>query len=323
MEINDPIYGDTEITEPVLEELIATPAMQRLKGVDQNVTAKLIPVPWKPFTRFDHCVGVMLLIKHLGGDLEEQVAGLLHDVSHTAFSHVIDFVFNQTMTQGFHEEHLERIVKQSQIPEILAHHGFDTERIINHKNFSILEQALPALCADRIDYALKTFYAIGLPRSELHPLFQNLTVFDRKIAFTDQHLAQKFADTFLRADREVWGGSAVCNLSYHLFARVLKRAYENGEVTFDDFFTTDREVLEKLSPDSQQAVEQLRHLKFIEVTPADQHDYHVNGKIRYVDPPVLVSGQIKILSEINPDFKSALEQFLARRRQGNYVKILS
>jgi len=52
-----------------------------------------------PTTRFDHSVGVMLLIRKLGAGsspasalLKEQVAALLHDVSHTAFSHVIDYV---------------------------------------------------------------------------------------------------------------------------------------------------------------------------------------------------------------------------------------
>ena len=39
----------------------------------------------------------MLLIKKLGGSVEEQIAGLLHDVSHTAFSHVIDYVFDNKM----------------------------------------------------------------------------------------------------------------------------------------------------------------------------------------------------------------------------------
>ncbi|MEH6941868.1 HD domain-containing protein [Bacillus sp. JJ722] len=33
-------------------------------------------------TNFEHSKGVMLLIRILGGSVEEQVAGLLHDVSY-------------------------------------------------------------------------------------------------------------------------------------------------------------------------------------------------------------------------------------------------
>jgi HD superfamily phosphohydrolase len=35
MQYTDIIYGAHEITEPIILELINTPAMQRLKGVDQ------------------------------------------------------------------------------------------------------------------------------------------------------------------------------------------------------------------------------------------------------------------------------------------------
>ena len=48
----------------------------------------------QPITRYEHSVGVMLLARRVGGGLREQVAALLHDVSHTAFSHVIDHVFH-------------------------------------------------------------------------------------------------------------------------------------------------------------------------------------------------------------------------------------
>ena len=64
MEINDPIYGKTDITEPVILELLDSPAMLRLKGVDQNSVGGIAEKPWGKFTRFDHCLGVMFLIKN-------------------------------------------------------------------------------------------------------------------------------------------------------------------------------------------------------------------------------------------------------------------
>jgi HD superfamily phosphohydrolase len=42
----------------------------------------------------------MLLVRRLGASLEEQIAALLHDVSHTAFSHVIDSVDHNLLKNG-------------------------------------------------------------------------------------------------------------------------------------------------------------------------------------------------------------------------------
>jgi len=61
----------------------------------------------------------MLLVRRLGASLDEQIAALLHDVSHTAFSHVIDFVFNDHNGQSYHEEKKEEFVASTDIPTIL------------------------------------------------------------------------------------------------------------------------------------------------------------------------------------------------------------
>ena len=323
MTISDPIYGEIKITEPGLLELIATPAMECLRGIDQNVTASLIPVPWGDYSRFDHSLGVMYLIARFGGSVEEQIAGLLHDVSHTAFSHAMDYVFDNQGTQDFHEQHLARIVEQSNIPEILKRYGLQAERILNHANFSILEQTLPALCADRVDYALKTFHLLGvLPSQTISEFLHYLTTSQGKIVFTDEDKARQFAELFMNAENQVWGGGALGNLAYQKFSEIVKRAYDRGEIALDDFFTTDREFLQKLGNTSRKELEKLRNTKFREVTAAEDFDLHLNAKIRYVDPPVKINNEVKKLSEINSEFARELREFLEKRKRGNYVKIV-
>jgi HD superfamily phosphohydrolase len=82
MQYDDELYGRVEITEPVLLDLIASEAMQRTKGISQHgITALLGITP--PFSRFDHSLGAMLLVRHLGASVKEQIAALLHDISHT------------------------------------------------------------------------------------------------------------------------------------------------------------------------------------------------------------------------------------------------
>lgn len=103
MQINDKIYGTFEITDPLAKEIIKTKAMQRLKGICQYTTLCFI-YPECDTTRFEHCLGVYFLLKKLNAPYEEQIAGLIHDIAHTAYSHLIDFVYNQGSTQEVHEE---------------------------------------------------------------------------------------------------------------------------------------------------------------------------------------------------------------------------
>ncbi len=85
MLITDALYGSFEI-DGVLEELILSERVQRLKGIHQAGASFLVNSKWN-ISRFEHSIGVMLLIKKFGGSVEEQIAALLHDVSHTVFSH--------------------------------------------------------------------------------------------------------------------------------------------------------------------------------------------------------------------------------------------
>lgn len=62
MHYTDKIYGEFEITEPVLLELINSPTLQRLKGIDP--AGYFDPFyPGKKRTRFEHSVGVCLLLR--------------------------------------------------------------------------------------------------------------------------------------------------------------------------------------------------------------------------------------------------------------------
>src|SRR5450759_5260443 len=102
MRWNDRVYGDVAIDDPQVLDLIACPTFQRLKGVKQ-AGPSAFAFPFKTVTRHEHSLGVYLLLRRLGADRREQVAGLLHDISHTAFSHAVDFLVSSD-EQDHHEE---------------------------------------------------------------------------------------------------------------------------------------------------------------------------------------------------------------------------
>ncbi|SIQ09126.1 HD domain-containing protein [Peribacillus simplex] len=126
----DSVYGNN-IVEGVLEELIVSKPVPRMKGIHQGGASYLVNEKWD-VTRFDHSLGVILLIKELGGSLEEQIAGLLHDLSHTAFSHVIDFVLD-CKDEDYHEKIYDHVIMESEIPFILKKYGYDCESSLSEK----------------------------------------------------------------------------------------------------------------------------------------------------------------------------------------------
>lgn len=87
------IHGSLVVDDPLAIELIQSPAMQRLKNIFQYGVNEFITPSRYPYTRFDHCLCVYQLLKMHNASRKEQIAGLLHDVSHTVFSHVSDMLF--------------------------------------------------------------------------------------------------------------------------------------------------------------------------------------------------------------------------------------
>lgn len=155
--IKDRVYGEIEISEPMLVEIINSPSLQRLKKISQaGYFEPYFPGTWH--SRFEHSLGVCILLKKYGASIEEQIAGLIHDVSHSAFSHCIDYV----LSAGSEKEHCHQdnvfydYIKKTEIPEILRKYNFDVEYILDESNFPLEEKNLPQLCADRIDYSLRT-----------------------------------------------------------------------------------------------------------------------------------------------------------------------
>src|SRR5438552_18945322 len=101
MRIKDEVYGEHEVNEDLLLDLLASNAVKRLAAVSQAGASSLVR-RGRSVSRLEHSVGVMLLTRMLGGTVMEQAAGLLQDVSHTAFSHTVDYVFKDRKEE-FHE----------------------------------------------------------------------------------------------------------------------------------------------------------------------------------------------------------------------------
>lgn len=294
--IDDCVYGSCEITEPVLIKLLQSPTMLRLKGINQLG----IPPEYDPtnvfFSRYDHSVGVMVLLRNLGAALNEQVAGLLHDSSHTAFSHMIDWVLGTREREDYQDKTLVSFLERSEVPVVLSRHGLQLKDVTDHHRFPLLEQEAPKLCADRVDYALRELKVRNGPPARLVPeMVAGLTVLDEQIIFNDLHPARCFGWNYNNLQQKSWGSREHCIRNY-LFARVLREAMVKGVLTLDDFWQDDAYVLQKIQPELEFLRRPLGQIP--EAGNIRREDLRV--KQRFVDPALKWGSGIKRLSEVWP-----------------------
>lgn len=316
MQYDDALYDKVHITEPVLLDLIASDAMQRTKGISQHgITALLGITP--PFSRFDHSVGAMLLVRRLGASVNEQIAALLHDISHTAFSHVIDFVFDDHSGQSYHEEKKEEIVGNSDVPAIMSRHGRDWREFMNEDRFPLLEQPSPALCADRLDYFLRDLEFLKLANDdEIRIAIDSLDVVEGRIVVSDSGAARWLAYTFIEADRASWSSFREVGL-YQLTAEAIKAANRYGVIDETDLWDSDESLWRKLQSAGHPEVKRLVRLITLGTRfawNAKQPSFRVSTKVRSIDPPVIDGKSVTALSELDPAFARYRREYLAGKQ---------
>ncbi|QWG99719.1 HD domain-containing protein [Bacillus mycoides] len=324
MIISDVIYGEF-IVDKVLEELILSKPVQRLKGVHQAGASYLMNEKWN-VTRFDHSVGAMLLIKKLGGSVEEQIAGLLHDVSHTAFSHVIDYVFDNE-NESYHEEIFSSVVKNSEIPAILSKHGYNYEDILlDDSKWTLLEKSAPELCADRVDYTLRDMFTYGyISLEEVHSFLEDLIEVDGKMVLQNIEIAEWFTKTyykevidFFMKPMNIYGND--------MLAKTLKLALHKKIIHPDDFLLEDHELITKLQLCKDQEVDALLrkvHPSIEVKEDRDEYDLHQKNKVRLIDPPLLREGEVVRSSVVSEKIRQMSDIAYEKAIRGMYVKVIS
>jgi len=323
MNYPDKIYGLINIDEPLIEELFNSETLQRLKKVNQY-GASFYRFSHLTTSRFEHCVGVYYLLKKFGASCEEQAAGLLHDVPHTVFSHVIDFVFSGNENSSFHEQFHEYFLHDSDAVKILNKYHIDWHRIYQMHHYKLLEQEMPDLCMDRLDYLFRDMFTDKfLKLKDIQKVLNNILIIEKKIVFQDKKVAKFVAQKYQEGNDKLWGHPLQATL-YRLFAEALKIALFDNIITFRDLFSTDEVVYQKLIQSKHKNIlhrlKQIKNLKIKENKV--KYDYHIKPKIRYLDPYVEQKRKVSRLSVLDPIFHKENQDYLASKQEGFYVKII-
>ena len=321
-------YGIVDVEEPVLLELIESPAFQRLKYIHQYGVA-FYTTHCEEFTRYDHSLGVFFLLRANDCSLEEQIAGLLHDVSHTIFSHVGDWIFNrqnqeidyQTLTHG---DYLER----SGLGNILHKHGYTVEKILPKRElFPALEQPLPTLCADRIDYNLQgAFYQGFITHEEAIRMVHEIKFTDGEWISNDHELLKKLVRFSIFMSQDCWGSGTEYVLSMWL-AEAILRGLDIQIISMDDIrFGIDQEIWNRLLISDDPIIQKNMHMishpsSYHSLVSKEEANLFIISKFRGIDPLIVVDGKRVSLTTTDPILAQEFQTAKDRMSNGWCIKI--
>jgi len=314
MKYKDSIWGEFEVPELVFLELINSLTLQRLKGVDQaghNPYVKRERV-----NRFDHSIGVFLLLNKYGASIEEQIMGLIHDVSHSCFSHCIDYVLKNgsEKSQSLQDDVFDNFVKKSEIKDIIEKHGFDIDYILNKDNFPLGEKDLPDLCADRIDYFLRDALSYQeISEKDKNYILENLIVENQNWIFKNLECAKKYAELFFKMNIEHWSGLRSA-IMFRTVGDFLKYSLEKKYIIEKDLYTTDSFVIQRIKKfmnQDERLVLLWRRMnnKTKIINDSNNYDASIFCKSRIVDP-LFKDGcdKIRRLSDIDREWREMVVQ---------------
>lgn len=299
--------------------------VQRLKGIYQGGASYFVNHRWN-VTRYEHSAGVMLLIRKLGGSVEEQIAGLLHDVSHTAFSHVIDYVYDNE-EEDFHELIYRNIIETSEIPGILEKYDLCYKTLLlDQTKWKLLEQPAPELCADRIDYTLRDLYQIGaISRREMNEFLHQLIVAGGKICLRHLEWAEWFTTAYYKEVIDFFM-DPLNVYGYDYLVRGLKAALHNNIISINDLLKSDKEVMTLLQASTDKEVlSYITHIHPNVQVVEDPLNFHLHRKtkVRLIDPSVCSGSQTIRASRLSPKIQSMTLEAKRKAEAGTYVRILS
>jgi len=304
------LYGDFTVIEPVLIELFNSSTMERIKHVRQYGAEDYVIKQIKEYTRYEHCVGVWALLRMYGASLEEQVAGLLHDTSHTVFSHVGDVLFkHKSMLFSYQDTIHQWYLQHQNIDSLLADYNIPFDAICNHHKHSMLEQNLPDICADRLEYNLHAGILTNmLTADDIKIILNDLMYHEGCWFFVTKESAKKLALVSLFNTEFVWASPAAQYIT-QCIADALERALSIKLLTHDDIhFSTDDIVWNTLLTSDDPIIVQsidniMNHTQDNRITTYQKKQPLIQKKFRGLDPLIKEENELKRLTDIDNKYK--------------------
>ena len=303
-----------------LQEFANTQAMLRLQQVGMHCGCEYTNYPMfrnlDMYSRYDHSLGVALIIYHFTNDMKQAVAGLFHDIATPTFSHVIDFLNNDHLTQESTEDGTREIIEQSSdIQTLLKKYHLTTDEVCDYHMYPIADNDTPKLSADRLEYTLNNVINFNFGSLEdSKTIYENIIVSkneynELELQFKDEQYAIQFANYSLQCSK-IYVADADRYSMQHL-AELLKQAIEDHVLVYEDLYQNEPFVIHKLKQNEtynkQWQAFKNQSTIYKSTDPVDSSYRMIHAKKRYIDPYILNKGRV---TTIDTNYNQLLQEFL-------------
>lgn len=225
---------------------IETPTMMRLKDISyfcgaQYGSKEVYDLKYD-ISRLDHSIATALIVWNHSYDEKMTLSALFHDASTPAFSHVIDYLNGDMLTQESTELDLNVFLSgDKSLMELLDKYGIKLESISNYKEYSLVDLPRPYMCADRLDCLLSS----SLTWSKKANINDVKNIYEDVVVKVNENGDEELSfGSIEMADYAVFLNDVINNLtkseadfeSLTLLSMIVKRLIDKNIISYDDLF---------------------------------------------------------------------------------------
>lgn len=288
-----------------IAEIAKVEEMQRLKDVGMNCGCEYTCFErfknLRPYSRFDHSIGVALIIWNFTHDQKQSIAGLLHDIATPVFAHTIDFLNGDHEIQESTESATATLINSSrQIRSLLAKYGIAIGEIVDYHVYPVADNDSPKLSADRLEYTLGNMYNYGFASwDEIKSIYQDLVVGivegENELLFKSKEKARLFSK-YMADCSNIY----ICDedrFAMQALADLVALAIKNEVISREDLYLDEKTIIGKFEGNDElfkiwNGYQSYSRVHRHSHKQPDCYSVKVPAKRRYINPMVESIGRI-------------------------------
>ena len=310
-----------------LLDYINTPRMMKLDNISVScgmIYSKMFKVDFW-YSTLSHSIAVALIIWNFTHDKKQTLAGLFHDISTPVFKHCIDYMNGDANTQESTEDLTEALILESdEIISLLMRDNIKVEEVSNYHIYSIADNDIPKLSADRLEYTF--INALGQIKKiwdleDVREIYKHITIVENEnkeleMCFDDLNIAERF--TKVMSELSVIYTEDKRRFGMQFLGDIMKRMSNANLISISDLYElSEKDVIERIRNCNKFNIsncfkiwQESLDVKISDTLIKDKYCVNIGAKKRYIDCLVKTSNGINRISNVSDKAKQCIKACL-------------